>query len=65
MQVALRVEMSLGGEGNGRKREEEEDGVSIGEWVKVKPSPLPYLQYRHINHSRSKHNVTIASPHGG
>ena len=41
--------------------EEEEDGVHRGEWVKVKSlAPLPYLQYRQTNHSRSKSNVPFA-----
>ena len=44
-----------------KEHEEEEDGVRRGEWAKVKIlAPLPYLQYRQINHNRSKHNVTIA-----
>ena len=43
------------------EHEEEEDGMGRGEWVKVKGrAPLPCLQYRQTNHSRSKHNVTVA-----
>ena len=43
------------------EHEEEEDGVGRGEWVKVKSlAPLPYLQYRQTNHSRSKSNVLFA-----
>ena len=44
-----------------KEHEEEEDGVRRGEWVKVKSiAPLPYLQYRQTNHSRSKSNVPFA-----
>ena len=43
-----------------KEREEEDDGVSRGEWVKVKSlAPLPYLQYRQTNHSRSESNVSF------
>ena len=43
------------------EHEEKEDVMSRWEWVKVKSlAPLPYLQYQQTNHSRPKHNVTVA-----